>query len=53
MINARIVKPSHYNKLDTELLQSVINLNKWHSAKNAKGEAVKQDFVFTVGYDGC
>ena len=53
MINARIVKPSHYNKLDTELLQSVINLNKWHSAKNAKGEAVKQDFVFTVGYYGC
>ena len=53
MINARIVKPSHFSQLDEEFLQSVLKLTKWTPAKNAKGVKIKQDFVFTVGDYGC
>jgi len=51
--NAKISLTSGDAKTDKFLLNTISSMPKWKPAQNAKGEKVKQEFVFTFGVGGC
>lgn len=51
--NARISKTSGDAKTDQVLLNLINKMPKWVPAKDAKGHAARQEFIFSLGNDGC
>jgi hypothetical protein len=51
--NIKLIRTSSDKEIDKLLIDLVRQMPKWTPAKNAKGENVKQEFVFNVGQDGC
>jgi len=52
--NVKLIKTSGNTEIDNLLIELIVNMPKWNSAKNLKGESVSQQFDFTIGtMDGC
>lgn len=51
--NAKTSLTSGDAKTDKFLLNTISTMPKWKPAQNARGEKVKQEFVFSFGVGGC
>lgn len=53
VLDASVSRTSTDSFLDVLLVDALYHLPKWKPAKNAKGQAVTQQFHFSMGSDGC
>jgi TonB family protein len=53
VMNARITESSGDPKTDQLLLETIQSMPEWKPAENPKGVKVMQEFVFSVGNEGC
>ena len=51
--NVKILSRTGDMEIDDYLVELIRNMPQWNSAKNLKGEAVKQDLVFKFGESWC
>ena len=53
VIRVRVTESSGDPKTDKILLETIQGMPKWKPAENSKGVKLMQEFVFSVGSDGC